>query len=82
MELEKPFNAAQLVVAQAAPLRVAAKRAFVESIGKTDVFVSEGTVSRIQPGAFQLPPGMQVPPQLAQVQVVLQFDCEGWKVIR
>ena len=83
MELEKPFNAAQLLVNQTSPLRVTVKRAFVESIGTTDAFVSEGTISRIQPGAFQLPPGVQLPPQLqAQVQVAIQFDSEGWKVIR
>jgi len=82
MELDKPFNAPQLVAGQTAPLRVTAKRAFVESIGKTDAFVSEGTISRVPPGGFQLPPGMQVPPQLAQVQVAVQFDFEGWKVIR
>lgn len=82
MELDKPFNAAQLL-GQSPNLRVTAKRAFVESVGKTDTFVSEGTVSRIQPGAFQLPPGIQLPPQLqAQVQVALHFDSEGWKVTR
>jgi len=82
MELEKQFNPAQLALGQAANVRVSAKRAFVESIGKTDTFVSEGTITRMQPGAFQLPPGMQVPPQLAQVQVAVQFDFEGWKIVR
>jgi hypothetical protein len=82
MELETPFNAAQLVAPQAGPLRVTTKRAFVESVGKTDVFVSEGTVSRVQPGAFQLPPGMQIPTPLAQLQVAVQFDFEGWKTAR
>jgi hypothetical protein len=82
MELEKPFNAAQLLTPQAPSVRVAAKRAFVESIGKTDTFVSEGIISRVQPGAFQLPPGMPVPPQLAQIGASIQFDFEGWKIVR
>jgi hypothetical protein len=82
MELEKPFNAAQVLGGQAS-LRVTVKRAFIESPGKTDAFVSEGTISRIQPGALQLPPGIQLPPQLlAQAQVAVQFDSEGWKTIR
>jgi hypothetical protein len=83
MELERPFNAQQLLANQASPLRVTVKRAFLESIGKTDAFVSEGTISRIQLGAFQLPPGVQLPPQLqTQVQVAVQFDSERWKIIR
>jgi hypothetical protein len=83
MELGAPFNAAQLLTGQTSPLRVSAKRAFVESVGKTDAFVNEGTISRVQPGTIQLPPGMQLPPQFqAQVQVALQWELEGWKVIR
>ena len=59
------------------------QRALIESIGKTDAFLNEGTLCRIQPGTFQLPPGMQLPPQLqAQVQVALHWDSEGWKVVR
>jgi hypothetical protein len=34
MELEKPFNAQQLLANQASPLRVSVKRAFLESTGK------------------------------------------------
>jgi hypothetical protein len=84
MELDKPFNALQLSAGQAAtPVKVTATRAFIESVGKTDAFVSEGSVARVQPGAFQLPPGVQLPPQMqAQVQVALRFESEGWKVIR
>jgi hypothetical protein len=84
MDLDTPFNPAQLLTPQTPVVHVTAKRAFLESIGKTDVFISDGAVSRIQPGALQLPPGMQLPPQLlqAQVQVQLRFDSEGWKVVR
>jgi hypothetical protein len=83
MELEKPFNPAQMVAGSNPALRVTATRAVVESIGKTDAFVSEGSISRVQPGAFQFPPGVQVPPQLAQqLQLAVQFNFEGWKVVR
>jgi hypothetical protein len=83
MDLDTPFNPAQMLTPQHPVQRVTAKRAFLESIGKTDTFVSDGSVSRVQPGAFQLPPGLQLPPQLqAQVQVQLRFDSEGWKTVR
>jgi hypothetical protein len=82
MELEKPFVPAQMITGPGANLRVVATRAFVESTGKTDAFVSEGSISRVQPGGFQLPPGVQMAPQLAQLQIAVQFNFEGWKVVR
>jgi hypothetical protein len=88
MELEQPFNPAQLLTAPAGTVRITATQAFVESIGKTDAFVSEGTVSRSPQAMFQLPPGIQVPPQLAaqalaaQAQIAVQFSFQGWRIIR
>jgi len=82
MELDTPFNPHQLLTPNAPVLHITAKRAFVESVGKTDTFISDGTVSRIQPGALQIPPGMQLPPQLLQAQIQMRFDSEGWKITR
>jgi len=83
MELDKVFNPAQLVAGQTPPLPIRVIRAIVESVGKTDVHMSEGTVSRMQPGVF--PPGVQLPPQFQaqiQAQVAVQFSFEGWKRTR
>jgi hypothetical protein len=82
MELERPFNAPQLLGAESS-LRVELKRAFIESPNLTDAWVTEGTITRPAPGAVQLPPGIQLPPgMLAQVQVAFQIESEGWRKIR
>jgi hypothetical protein len=83
MQLEQPFAPAQMLTAPAGTVHINATQAFVESIGKTDAFVSEGTVSRSPQPMFQLPPGIQVPPQLAaQAQIAVQFNFQGWRVVR
>lgn len=82
MELERPFNAAQLLGSQPS-LRVELKRAYIESLNLTDAFVSEGTITRPTPGTLQLPPGIQLPPGMqAQIQVAFQIESEGWKKLR
>lgn len=83
MELEQPFNPAQLLTAPAGMVRINATQAFVESIGKTDAFISEGTITRSQQPMLQLPPGIQLPPQMAvQAQIAVQFHFQGWRVLR
>ncbi len=82
MELERPFNAPQLLGAQAS-MRVEVKRAFIESLRMTDTFTSEGTITRPPPGTLQLPPGLQLPPAMqAQIQVAFRIESEGWKRVR
>lgn len=82
MDLERPFNALQ-ALGQQQNAGVSLKRAFVESHGMTDLFATEGTISRPAPGAINLPPGIQIPPGLqAQGMAALQVDFEGWKSIR
>jgi Serine dehydrogenase proteinase len=83
MNLDTPFNPMHMLPSQATSIHVVAKRAFVESFEKTDVFISDGIVSRVQPGGLQLPPGMQLPPQFqAQVQGALRWDSESWQATR
>lgn len=82
MELDRPFNAPQLLGAQPS-LRVELRRAFIESHNMTDAFVSEGTITRPAPGTIPLPPGLQFPPGMpAQIQVAFRVESEGWNIIR
>jgi hypothetical protein len=82
MQLDRPFNAPQLLGTQAS-LRVELKRAFIESRRLTDTYMSEGTITRPAPGTLQLPPGIQLPPGMqAQIQVAFQIESEGWKKVR
>jgi hypothetical protein len=82
MDLERPFNAPQLLGAKAS-LRLELKRAFIESRGMTDTFITEGTITRPAPGTLQLPPGIKIPPAMqAQIQVAFQIESEGWKKVR
>lgn len=82
MELEKPFNAPQLL-GQQPSMRVELKRAFLESQKMTDAFISEGTIGRATPGSIQLPPGVSMPPGMqTQVQVAFHITSEGWRNLR
>jgi hypothetical protein len=82
MELDRPFNAPQLLGTRPS-LRIELKRAVIESRSLTDAFVSEGTIARHTAGAIQLPQGLQLPPGVqAQLQVAFQIESEGWKILR
>lgn len=81
MELDRPFNAPQLLGGQTS-MRVELKRAFIESRKTTDLYVTEGTITRPTPGTVQLPPGIQLPPGMQAIQVAFQIESDGWKVAR
>jgi len=81
MELDRPFNAPQLLGDQTS-MRVELKRAFIESRNTTDLYLTEGTITRPTPGTVQLPPGIQLPPGMQAIQVAFQIESDGWKVAR
>jgi hypothetical protein len=81
MELERAFNAPQLLGNQPS-LRVELKRAFIESRSLTDVYVTDGSITRPPAGTLQLPPGIQLPPGVQAIQVAFQIESDGWKVLR
>jgi hypothetical protein len=82
MELDRPFNAPRLLGGQTSA-KVELKRAYLESQALTDIFVTEGTITRPAPGSLPLPPGIQLPPGVqGQIQVAFQIDSEGWKIAR
>ncbi len=82
MHLNEPFNAEQDLGSNSS-LRIELKRAYIESIPFTDVFVSAGIIRRLSQGPVQLPPGMQMPPNLiGQIPITVQMEKEGWIVER